>query len=309
GFQHSLPNLRVLIMKRIAIVGGGISGLSAAFVLEQQRRAGVPLQYVLYESAPGLGGVLVTEHVDGCVVEGGPDSFLTEKPWATELCRRIGLSDQLFGSNDAARKTYILVKGKLVAIPDGLMFIVPIRILPILFSSLFSFGTKRRMAREWFHPRNRPGDESVASFVERHYGAEMVDRLADPLLAGIYGGDASSLSVRAVLPRFVEMERTHGSLGRAMVVGRKKIRQLSPAPPLFTSLKNGMKGMVDAIVARLSPSALCLNTAVQDIQSKSEGWTVAAGGQSDFYDAVILAVPALTAAKLVDASHPDLASE
>src|SRR4029077_5866147 len=174
---------------------------------------------------------------------------------------------------------------------------------------LFSFGTKLSMAREWFHPRNRLGDESVASFVERHYGGEMVDRLADPLLTGIYGGDASSLSVRAVLPRFVEMERTHGSLGRAMVAGREKIRQSSPAPPLFTSLKNGIKGMVDAIVARLSPSALCLNTAVQDIQSKSEGWTVAAGGQSDFYDAVIVAVPALAAAKLLSTSHSDLASE
>jgi protoporphyrinogen/coproporphyrinogen III oxidase len=296
-------------MKRIAIIGGGISGLSAAFLLEQQRRAGVPLQYVIFESAPRSGGVLLTEHVDGCVVEAGADSFLTEKSWAADLCRQIGLCDQLIGSNDAARKTYILVKGKLVAIPDGLMFMVPTRILPILFSPLFSLGTKLRIAREWFHPRNRPGDESVASFVERHYGAEMVDRLADPLLTGIYGGDASSLSVRAVLPRFVEMERTHGSLGRAMVAGREKIRQLSPALPLFTSLKNGMQEMVDAIVARLSPSALCLNTAVQDIQSKSDGWTVTAGGQSDFYDAVILAVPALAAAKLLSTSHPDLASE
>jgi protoporphyrinogen/coproporphyrinogen III oxidase len=296
-------------MKRIAIIGGGISGLSAAFALEEQRRAGVPLQYVLFDSAPRLGGVLVTERVDGCLVEAGADSFLTEKPWAADLCRRIGLGDQLIGSNDAARKTYILVKGKLVAIPDGLMFMVPTRIRPILFSPLSSFGTKLSMAREWFHPRNRLGDESVASFVERHYGAEMVDRLADPLLTGIYGGDASSLSVRAVLPRFVEMERTHGSLGRAMVAGREKIRQSSPAPPLFTSPKNGMQEMVDAIVARLDPSALCLNTAVQDIQSKSDGWTVTAGGQSDFYDAVIVAVPALAAAKLLSTSHPDLASE
>ncbi len=144
-------------MKRIAIIGGGISGLSAAFALEEQRRAGVPLQYVLFESAPRLGGVLVTDRVDGCLVEAGADSFLTEKPWAADLCRQIGLGDQLIGSNDAARKTYILVKGKLVAIPDGLMFMVPTRILPILFSPLFSFGTKLRMAREWFHPRNRPG--------------------------------------------------------------------------------------------------------------------------------------------------------
>jgi len=296
-------------MKRIAIVGGGISGLSAAFALEEQRRAGVPLQYVLFESAPRLGGVLVTDRVDGCLVEGGADSFLTEKPWAADLCRQIGLGDQLIGSNDAARKTYILLKGKLVAIPDGLMFMVPTRSLHILFSPLFSFSTKLRIAREWFQPRNSPADESVASFVERHYGAEMVDRLADPLLAGIYGGDASSLSVRAVLPRFVEMERTHGSLRRAMVAGCEKIRQSSPAPPLFTSLKNGMQEMVDAIVARLDPSALCLNTAVQDIQSEADGWNVSAGGQSAFYDAVILALPAGAAAKLLRTSHSELASE
>ncbi len=112
-------------MKRIAIIGGGISGLSAAFTLEQRRRAGVPLQYVLYESSSCLGGVISTEYVDGCVVEAGPDSFLTEKPWAADLCRELGLGDQLIGSNDAERKTYILLKGRLVPIPDGLMFMVP----------------------------------------------------------------------------------------------------------------------------------------------------------------------------------------
>ena len=106
-------------MKRIAIIGGGISGLSAAYVLEQHRRAGVPLQYVLYESSPRLGGVLRTEHVEGCLVEAGPDSFLTEKPWASDLCRELGIGDQLIGSNDAERKTYILIRGRLVPMPDG----------------------------------------------------------------------------------------------------------------------------------------------------------------------------------------------
>jgi oxygen-dependent protoporphyrinogen oxidase len=282
-------------MKRIAIIGGGISGLSAAFVLEQQRRAGAPLQYVLYEAGPRFGGVLVTEHVDGCVVEAGPDSFLTEKPWAADLCRQIGLSDQLIGSNDAARKTYILVNGRLITIPDGLMFMVPTSILSSALSPLFSIATKLRIAREWFHPRNSSGDESVASFVERHYGAEMVDRLADPLLTGVYGGDASSLSVGAVLPRFVEMERTHGSLARAMRSTHRKISQSSSAPALFTSLKSGMQEMVDALVARLDPSWLRLNTPVQSTEFENEGWLVSAGAQSDVYDAVILAVPVTVA--------------
>ena len=130
-------------MRRIAIVGGGVAGLSAAFALEQERRsASAPIEYLLFEGSAKLGGVLVTEHVDNCVVEGGPDSFISEKPWAADLCRDIGLEDQLIGSNDAERKTYILVNGRLVAMPDGLMFMVPTKILPTVLSPLFGMGTK-----------------------------------------------------------------------------------------------------------------------------------------------------------------------
>ena len=212
-------------MKRIAIVGGGISGLAAAFALEERRRGGESLEYAVYEAGPRFGGVLVTEQVDGCLVEAGPDSFLTEKPWAADLCRRIGLEDQIIGSNDRERRTYILVKGRLVPIPDGLMFMVPTSLMPALLSPLFSSGTKFRMVREWrSSPRQSNGDESVAALVERHYGAEMVDRLADPLLSGVYGGEASRLSVRAVLPRFAEMESKFGSLGRGMLATRKRIK-------------------------------------------------------------------------------------
>src|SRR2546428_12272874 len=183
-------------MTRVAIIGGGISGLAAAFALEERRQAGESLTYVIYEAGPRFGGVLVTEQVEGCLIEAGPDSFLTEKPWAADLCRQIGLGDQLIGSNDRQRKTYILAKGKLVVMPDGLMFMVPTKILPTGFSPLFSGKTKLRMGRELFHPpRAVGGDESVASFVERHYGAEMIDRLADPLLSGIYGSADASTGV------------------------------------------------------------------------------------------------------------------
>src|SRR5215475_13129887 len=139
-------------MKRVAIIGGGISGLAAAFALEGKRRAGVPVEYVVYESSPRLGGVLVTDRVDGCLVEAGPDSFITEKPWAADLCKKIGLGDQLIGSNDATRKTYIVVNGKLVEMPDGLMFMMPTRLTSTVFSRLFSWRSKLRMAAEWFHP-------------------------------------------------------------------------------------------------------------------------------------------------------------
>lgn len=298
-------------MKRIAIIGGGISGLSAAFTLEKHRRAGASLDYVVYESTPRLGGVLVTERVDGCLVEAGPDSFLTEKPWASDLCREVELGDQLIGSNDAERKTYILVKGSLVLIPDGLMFMIPTKIMPTVLSPLFSIGTKLRMAGEWFHPpRKAEADETVAAFVARHYGPEMVDRLADPLLSGVYGGEANQLSVRAVLPRFAEMETSYGSLGRAMLSARKRMAQASKAParPLFTSLKNGMQQLVDAVVSRLPAPGLRTNTSVQVVQPSREGWTVSAD-DSNRFDAVIVATPAQTAAQLLRSTSAELASE
>ena len=299
-------------MKRIAIIGGGISGLSAAYALEQQRRAGVPVEYSLYESSSRLGGVLVTDRVDGCLIEAGPDSFLTEKPWAADLCRQIGLGDQLIGSNDAERKTYILVNGRLVVMPDGLMFMVPTKILPVIFSPLFSAGTKLRMAREWFHPPHKADhDETVAAMVERHYGAEMVDRLADPLLSGVYGGEASQLSVRAVLPRFAEMEARHGSLGRAMLSARKKLAAVTrgPSRPLFSSLRDGMQQMVDALLAHLSPRSLLVTARVNAIARRADGWVISADKNSDHFDAVIVAVPTQAAASLLQSCSPELAGE
>jgi len=303
-------------MPRIAIIGGGISGLSAAFTLEEKRQSGAEIEYVLFEAAPRLGGVMVTDRADGCLIEAGPDSFLTEKPWAADLCRKIGLGDQLIGSNDADRKTYIVVhkngRDKLVVMPDGLMFMVPTKILPTVLSPLFSLRTKMRMAAEWFHPPHKAeADETVAQMVERHYGSEMVDLLADPLLSGVYGGEATDLSVRAVLPRFADMESKHGSLGRAMLAARRKMASATKAPPrpLFTSLKEGMQQMVDALVARLDPAALRTSSAVQSLIPQDNGWTVAAGYQSDHFDAVIIAAPARAAAAVLESADANLAAE
>jgi protoporphyrinogen/coproporphyrinogen III oxidase len=300
-------------MTRIAIVGGGISGLSAAYAIEEHRRkTGADVEYVLYESSSRFGGVLRTEHIDGCMVEAGPDSYVTEKPWATDLAHAVGLRDQLIGSNDKDRKTYILVRGHLVPMPDGLMFMVPTKIFPTGLSQLFSWKTKLRMTQELFHlARPVDHDESVAAFVERHYGAEMVDRLADPLLSGVYGGEAANLSVRAVLPRFAEMERTHGSLGRGMMAARKKMAAISnkAAPPLFTSLKGGMQELAEAVVARLTPTALLTNTLVLAVQRGADSWVVSAGLQSDSFDGVVIALPASAAAQILAIVSPELSAE
>src|SRR5271157_2379587 len=299
-------------MKRIAIIGGGISGLSAAFYLEKARAAGTELEYTLFESGQRLGGSMYSDRIDGCLVEAGPDSFLTEKPWALALCKELGIADQLIGSNDAQRKTYILVNGRLVVMPDGLMFMVPTKLLPTALSPLFSWHTKVRMARELLHPpRPMQDDETVAELVERHFGAEVVDRLADPLLSGVYGGDAAKLSARAVLPRFVEMEEKYGSLSMAMLAAHKKMAQVAhkqPPRPLFTSLTDGMQQMVDAIVSRLDPDSIRLRTHVLRVYPEGDGWRVSIELNGDErYDAVILATPANVAGTLLDGVDRGLA--
>ena len=301
-------------MMRIAIIGGGIAGLAAAFELEQARSAGAPLSYTLYEGRDRLGGSLSSEIVNGAVIERGPDSFLTEKPAAAELCRELGLGAEMLPSNDANRKTYILVRNRLIALPDGLMFLVPTKLVPTALTPLFSFSTKVRMALELLHPPRPSGlpDEAVAALVKRHYGAEAVDRLADPLLSGIYGGDASELSARAVLPRLVEMETQHGSLTRGMLAAHRQMRarakaaahkngNAKPDAPrsIFTALRGGMQQMIDALAARLDPASIRLATRVTAIGKNRDGWTVEAAGTADRFDAVILASPAWAAALLL----------
>src|SRR6516225_7813635 len=266
-------------MKRVAIVGGGISGLSAAFHLQKARAAGAEFSYTLFESSKRLGGSMHSIRVADCLVEAGPDSFLTEKPWALMLCKELGIDDQLIGSNDAQRKTYIVVNHRLIAMPDGLMFMVPTKLVPTALTSLFSWGTKLHMVRELMHPpRPMQNDETVGELVERHFGAEVVDRLADPLLSGVYGGDANKLSARAVLPRFVEMEEKYGSLSKAMLAVHNKMAGVArnqPARPLFSSLRDGMQQMVDAITVRLDASAIRLRTRVRGIYPKNGGWRLA----------------------------------
>ena len=287
-------------MKRIAVIGGGISGLSAAFRLQTKASQGAALEYVILESGPRFGGVIQTEQAAGCVLEAGPDSFLTEKAWAADLCRELNLEDQLIRSNDSERVTYLLVGGRLIPIPEGLMFMVPTKLAPALLSPLFSWPTKLGILREWFYrPTPESRDLTVAAFLERHYGREMVDRVADPLLAGVYGGSADQLSVKSVLPRFVEMEAEYGSLGKAMVAARKRTSSHAPAKPLFTSLAKGMQQLVDGLLSRIPAPARQLNTPVERVEAEAGKWLVASRGRTQEFDAVILATPAYAASQVL----------
>ena len=298
-------------MKRIAVVGGGISGLSAAFALEHRRRSGCPVEYVLFESAERLGGVLLTERVDQYVVEAGPDSFLTEKSWASDFCIELGLGQELIRSQDAQRKTYIVHNHRLVPAPDGLVFLVPTRALPVAMSPLFSVRTKVKMALELLHPKRRSKeDESVATLIARHYGPELVERLADPLLAGIYGGEASQLSARAVLGGFVEFEANYGSLGRAMLAERRRTSGRGPAQPgLFTTLRGGMQQLVDTLARQLPRSSVELGSAVQSLRQQGDGWLVKVRSAETYFDGVILAAPGYCCAALLAPTSGDLAAE
>jgi oxygen-dependent protoporphyrinogen oxidase len=293
---------------RTAIIGGGIAGLAAAYELEQARKAGAAVEYKLFEARARLGGCLNSEIVGGAVLDRGPDSFLTEKPAAAELCRELGLGAELVPSNDADRKTYIVVRNRLIPLPDGLMFLVPTKLIPTALTRLFSLPTKIRMGLELLHPPRPTGlpDESVASLVERHFGRETVERLADPLLSGIFGGDATQLSARTVLPRLVEMEEAYGSLTRGMLAAHRKMRGARPAHgtsaaprPIFTAMRGGMQQLVDALAARLEPASVRLSTSVSSLEKTANGWVVQAGGAAAEYDAVIMASPAWAASALL----------
>ncbi len=264
-------------MTDVLIVGGGISGLSAAYYLA---KAGAPS--TLVESRPRLGGVIQTERIQGCTIETGPDSFLAAKPAAFELVRELGLGDQIIGSNDHLRITFVRKNGRLVPLPDGLMMMVPTKIMPLLTTRLLSLGTKVRMATELLKaPKPRVDDESVAEFVAEHYGAEAVDYLAEPLLSGIYGGNPNVLSVQAVLPRFVDLSRQYGSLTRGVLAERARAARTRPAgrkAPLFQTLKGGLGEMVDATIERIQGKAEWIHGRAETVERTGSGFRVRVNG-------------------------------
>jgi oxygen-dependent protoporphyrinogen oxidase len=291
---------------RVVIVGGGITGLAAAYELVQGG-----LRPVLLDPAPQLGGVIQTEVVEGCVLEAGPDSFLAAKPSAAELVREVGLGSQLISSNDHERVTYVVRNGRLIPLPDGLMMMVPTRILPFLASRLLSWGTKLRMGLEYLRrpPRSTPADRSVGAFIRDHYGQEAVDYLAEPLLSGVYGGDVERLSVKSVLTRFVDIEARHGSLTRGMLAARRARRHGSAPEPLFQTLKDGLAELTTTLERRIAPHTTVRRARAETIERAADSrWRVKAGGEWLEASAVVVACPAWIGGSLLSGVHGELSS-
>lgn len=287
----------------VAIVGSGISGLAAAHRLRELRP---DLEVVILEASSRPGGVLQTERRDGFVIEAAADSFITTMPWAIDLCRRLGLEDRIIETAPEHRRAFVVRRGRLMPIPDGLMIMAPNRIGPLVSTPILSPLGKLRMAWERFVPPGDGGDESLASFARRRFGREAFDRLIQPMVSGMYTGDPECLSVKATMPRFLDMEREHGSLIRAMRRNRATGREGDPRGSgarysLFVGLRGGMSDLVDALVSSLGAASIECGAIVQHIaRDPIGGWRLSlASGGTVLASGLILATPVPRASALL----------
>ncbi|TAJ23911.1 MAG: protoporphyrinogen oxidase [Nitrospirae bacterium] len=297
--------------KRVVIVGGGIAGLAAAFSLQEKAaEAGVPVACTVIEAGAEWGGKIATHRVGEFLIEAGPDSFLSQKPWALELCAKLGLSNQVVNTNELGQKASVYSRGRLRELPEGLVAVVPTKLGPFLRSGLVSWPGIVRMGMDLVLPgRFNAADESLASFFRRRLGREAFERVVEPLMAGIYAGDAEQMSLRATFPQFIEIERRHGSLIRGLLAGRKTAgasKGLSGRTP-FVTLKDGMGELVRALVARVRGAGATLLSgrrvsALRAPSIRSKVWTydvVLEDGAVLTADVVVLATPAYVAAEFL----------
>ncbi len=294
---------------RIAIIGGGISGLAVAHRLEElKKEAKSPLDYELFEADERLGGTIETEKRDGFILEKGPDSFLSEKPWAIDLCKRIGIADELIGTNAAFRKGFILRKRALETIPEGFYLIAPTKVGSFLRSPLFSLRGKLRMMMEPFVGAQNIGqDESVGSFIRRRFGEEALKRVGQAMIAGIYTGDPEELSILATMPRFKDYEKNYGSVIRGLFAEKGKKKDLlakasGPRYSLFVSCKEGLQTLTDRLEKKLPSQSLKIKTPVQSLafDKKSNQWTLfGPQGSLGTFDSVCLTISAKKTQELV----------
>ena len=308
-------------IKRVVLVGGGIAGLSTAYaLLEEAKKLGQSIECTVLEAKSHWGGKILTKQVNGLLVEGGPDSFLTTKPWALGLCEKLGLSEQLINTNQGQTQTFAYSRGQLREFPQGLVSMVPTKLGPLFKSGLVSWPGIMRMAGDWFIPPRQVGapEESLANFFCRRLGQEAFDRLIEPLVAGIYAGDASELSVSATFPQFVDLEMNHGGLIKG-ALAQQQVRRTAqtsngPRRSLFVTLQGGLSDLVARLVEVLATSGVILLTGKNVEQIKRgdslEGirpWKVTlVGGELIEADGLVLATPAFVSSRLLKSVNPEV---
>ncbi len=280
-------------MKRVVIIGGGMAGLAAAHECQQQEG----IEWQLLDASDRLGGKIVTDHVDGFVIEGGPDSFITQKPAGVALCEELGLESELIPCNSAAQKVFILSNGQLCELPEGFRLTVPTRLMPFLRSPLFSWRAKVRMGLEPLVPPKRDNeDESISAFITRRLGKEAADKIGGPLMAGIYVADPERLSLLSTFPMFRTLEQKYGSLIHAM---RHMAKRPASGQPMFMSMKQGMGQLVQAISQPLLKSCQ-LGVHVDAIEQSETEFRILCNNREIGADEIILATPPAQAAQLLE---------
>jgi oxygen-dependent protoporphyrinogen oxidase len=298
---------------RLVVVGGGVTGLAAAHrAVELARERGIAFDLTLIEARDRLGGTIASERADGFLVEAGPDSFLSEKPWALALCRRLGVEDRLVRTDDRFRKVFVWYGGRLHPLPDGFQLLAPTAMLPFATSSLFSLPGKLRMALDVVLPRGGGDDESLGAFVRRRLGAEALERVAQPLVAGIYTADPDDLSLTATMPRFIELEKNN----RSIILGLRRALRRAPLPgtsgarwSLFVTFAGGMEELITTLAARLPAGAAALGQRVRALERAGARWRVTTDEGAVFAaDRVILATEAHATARLTRYLDPSLAT-
>ncbi len=307
--------------QRVVVVGGGITGLTACYRLHREaQERGLRLDITLLEASGRLGGVIDTSIQQDLLLEHGPDCFITTKPWGVQLCEALGLNDQLIGTTTQHRRSFILRHGKLVPVPQGFYLMVPGSLGAFVTSPMLSWRGKFRLLGDLILPRRTStDDESLAHFVTRRLGREALERVAQPMVGGIYTADPEQLSVRATMPQFLDMEQRHGSLIRAMLYNQRTARQhdgstqgiSGPRYGLFVSLQSGMQTLIDRLLACLPDNTVRLRTRVCDVQQRSapSGWLLHLQDQSILEaDALCLALPAPQAGQLLTEIDSELST-
>lgn len=310
--------------KRVVIVGGGIAGLSTAYAIQEEAKAlGESVHCTVLEAQPTWGGKISTTYVDGLIVEGGPDSFLSIKPWALGLCEKLGLNSQLMGTNQGNNKTFAYSRGQLREFPQGLVSMVPTKMGPLFQSGLVSWPGIVRMGADWFIRAREAGapEESLASFFCRRFGQEAFDRLIEPLVAGIYAGNASELSVAATFPQFVDLEAKHGGLIKGALAQQKARLASSSSQPsstprsLFVTLQGGLSDLVVRLMEVLREQGVTLlaGKSVERVEQlggpdKHGSWKVQlTDGEFIEADGLVLATPAFVSSRLLQNVQPEVA--